>query len=60
VDHKNAYSTRNGISILFLAEATFTEQMLPMLMPPNIIQFYVEALEEKQRNFRSSFPGERS
>jgi hypothetical protein len=26
---------------LFLVEATFTEQMLPMLMPLNIIQFYV-------------------
>jgi hypothetical protein len=25
----------------FFVEATFTEQMLPMLMPPNIIQFYV-------------------
>ena len=33
---------------LFSSETTFTEQMLPLLMPTNIFQFYAELLEEKK------------
>jgi hypothetical protein len=49
VEQKNVHKAPEAeFPFLFLSEATFTEQMLPLLMPTNIIQFYVELLEEKK------------
>lgn len=49
MERKNVHKAPEAaFPFLFSSEATFTEQMLPLLMPTNIIQFYVEQLEEKK------------
>lgn len=59
MEQKNVHKApETEFPFLFLVEATFTEQMLLMLMPLNIIQFYVRATQGEKRNFRSTFPTE--